>query len=448
MAFVQSPLPDEQQNKLGQSGTTTPNPLSLLPPQAAQTGGSAGSGGGAQAGSAPSVGTSTQFGSNASRLSDYLSANKDQVQGMANNIAGGLGSQYQGVKGNIDQAGQNFANTVQQGFTPYNKDVISGVSNDPTNFAKDPNNVKAFQGQLNDKYTGPSSFEGSQQYGGVQEGITNAVQQAGLLNSPAGLSTYLQNNIENNATPGQNTLDTVLLQGNQPAYQQVQDAAKPFSGLQDYLKSIGQPLNQSVQAAQAAAPMAAQEAQAALSGRTSGLSNAINTGVTGAEAQRTAYNKSLSDFLGNVSSGDQFLDQLAQGAGKSRSAYAPSVRDTYFPIISANSPLNTPISASNYATPEQYAEASALQQLSGNNLTGLPISQDTLSQAGTAPKIPGTQFPSYQEIMDLISSWTGGGQTRGITDPTNPNPQPLGGQPPTPPPPIGITDPSHPYSLG
>lgn len=325
MAFVNSPLPQEQQNQFGPTGQTTANPLALLPPQAAQTGGSAGQGGGAQGGgAAPSVGTPTQFGSSASRLSDYLKANQDQVQNMANQISGNLGTQFGNVKGSIDQAGQDFGNQVSSGYTPYNPDTISQVSSNTVDFAAKPENVKAFQSQLNDQYTGPTNFESSSPYAGVQENITNAVQQAGQLGSYPGLSTYLQNNVETNATPGQNTLDTVLLQGNQPAYQSIQEAAKPFGTLPDYLSSVGKTQNANVQAAQQAAPAAQAAAQAALTGQENSLGSTLAGELNAGQAAYQSYGQRVNDLIGSLSQpatqvGQQFwqanqIDPRLQGA--------------------------------------------------------------------------------------------------------------------------------------
>ena len=321
MAFVSSPIPQEEQNQFAPTGQTTPNPLSLLPPQAAQTGGSAGQGGASQGGAAPTAGTPTQFGSSASKLSDYLSANQDQVQGMANQVAGGLGDQFNSVKGGIDQAAQTFGGQVQGGYTPSDPNLLSQVQNNPTQAASDPNDIKSFQSQLNDQYTGPTSFEGSQPYAGVQEGITNAVQQAGQLNTYPGLSTYLQNNYETNATPGQNTLDSVLLQGNQPAYQTVQSAAAPFASLPDYLNSTAQTQDQAVQAAQAAAPAAQQAAQAALTGATGNLTNAVNQEYGTAQQQVGNYNQQVQQAQADVANDIPLINQLQSIMGQYGASY-------------------------------------------------------------------------------------------------------------------------------
>ena len=144
MAYVSDPIPQNEQNQFAPTGQTTPNPMSQLPPQA---GGSVGQGG--SGGTAPGTGTPTQFGSNASKLSDYLTANADQVQGMGNQVAGQLGQNFNQVQGDVNAAGQGFQQAVSGGYTPYNADIVNQATSDPTQFVQNADNVTAFQKQLN-----------------------------------------------------------------------------------------------------------------------------------------------------------------------------------------------------------------------------------------------------------------------------------------------------------
>ncbi len=414
MAFVQSPIPEEEQNQLGPAGQTTPNPLGMLPPQAAQTGGSAGQGGGSQAGgAAPTKGTPTQFGSNASKLGDYLKANQDQVQNMAGNIAGNLGQQFGNVKGSIDQAGQQFGGMVSGGYTPYDPTVINQAAANPTGFAAKPENVKAFQSQFNDQYTGPSSFEGSTPYANVQKGLTDAVQEAGQLNTYPGLSTYLQNNVEKNATPGQNTLDTVLLQGNQPAYAQVQNAAKSFSTLPDYLANLGTTQNQAVQKAQSDAAKAAGEAKTKIGGTATNFQKSLQDQLSKTNASRDVYNtnvqsnqqsaqaaqKALNDAKQAATS--KYFGNVANLAGNPTSAATEQARiaglidpSSYLsqldPFTKGNV-ITQPGTLGNVSTTDQYAEDAALKSLMGD-FYNPNLNQANIGQAGSysIPSLSGT----------------------------------------------------------
>ena len=154
MAF----LPPEEQNNQAPSGQTSPNPMGMAPPPSA--GGSVGAGGTApKAGAAPSSGTPTQFGSSASKLGDYLSANAPQIQGQAQNVAGSLNNAYQQVGTDINNTGSQFGQQVQQGYTAGNQDLVNQAAGNTQQFVKDPNNVSGFQAQYNDAYTGPQSIE-------------------------------------------------------------------------------------------------------------------------------------------------------------------------------------------------------------------------------------------------------------------------------------------------
>ncbi len=434
MAFVSSPLPQEEQNQFSGTGQTTPNPMSLLPPQATQTGGSSGQGGGTSAaGTTPGVGTSTQFGSGASRLSDYLKANQDQVQGMANNIAGNIGNQYSGLQSGIKEAGQTFGSQVQGGYTPTDPTVLGQVQESPVKAASNPDTLSSFQKQLNSQYTGPSSFEASQPYQGIQRKVQDAVSQSQLLNTYPGLSTYLQNNVEKNATPGQNTLDTVLLQGNTNAYQTVKDAAKPFEGLTNQLGDVASQQTQGIQAAQQGADTARAGAQSALKSATDPFVSGINSRLGEAEQGYVTGQNTLNSYLKNIAdyglagrntqenqtlgvapevitgfSGLPTVMSEMQGAWNNlpalSSAKPGSLNDWTVPQIGAGP------SASSIATPDDYAMLQALTSLGGNAPSNSPIDMANAAQAGTYnPQGMFSPTPNNkalgQDLFDYLQPW-------------------------------------------
>lgn len=378
MAFVQSPLPQEQQNQQGASGVTTANPLTQLPPQ---TGGSAGTGG---SGQAPGVGSPTQFGTNASKLSDYLAANKDQIQTMGQNIAGTLTGQYNSLTGNINALGQDFGSQVGAGYSAPDKALVDRAASAPSNFVNNPNDVSAFQKQFNDTYSGPANIESYSPYAKVQGDVQSAVQNASLLGSPAGLSTYLQNNVESNATPGQNTLDSVLLQGNPEAQQAVTTAAKPFAGLTDYLSGQAAQSDKSVADAQNAASQAAQYAQNAFTG-TGGvvptmqqnLTNALNT----ARQQATAYNQEIGTDIPPYQAASQFA----------RQAYGLQTPDFTM------QPIGMP-GIENVTTPQQAADIAALNMLVG----GQALTPVTSGTQFNAPN-PFDKTQANQQLMGVLN---------------------------------------------
>lgn len=430
MAFVSSGIPPEEQNKQAQQGVTTPNPLAQLPPNAGPGSGSAGQGGGGtnQAG----LGTPTQFGSPASKLSDYLAANAPQVAQEGQNIAGNLNTQFGQTQSDIGQAGQAFGSQVAGGYAPPNQDVVNQAAANPTDFAANPSNVAAFKSQLNDTYSGPANFEGTQGYANVQNEVNNAVQNAGLLNSPAGLSTYLRNNVEANPTPGENTLDTVLLQGNPQAIGQVQGAASQFPSLSGYLGNTVTGADQTVVDAQNAAKQAAGAANTAFNGP-AGVVPTFNAGVQSeldaANAARgpaanalTAENTDISSRLGNKQNltpqeltdlgltGSQIQSLIDTENNLGNAKVTEGLRQIPFnqPIpnlsqwLTPGTPSQISPALGTVATPADYTKEAALSKLLGASVG--PLDQSQANLAGTYA--PAQTNPTYndQAAIDALNS--------------------------------------------
>lgn len=379
-------LPINEENKDAATGETTNAPgADTQTPAPPETGGSVGE----QASGAPAKssagGTPTQFGSSASKLGDYLTANAPQIQGQADTLAGNLNTQYGDLNKGITDAANNFQSQVQGGYAANNPDAVNQAIADPAKFASDPNNVKAFQGQYNDTYTGPTNFEGTSGYSDLQNNVGQAVTQGNLLGTQAGLQSYLQGK-GTNPTQAMSTLDSLLLRGNPEAQQKINTAAGQFGNLTGQLGTATTGADQSVADAQKAAAASQAYAQGQFNPYVQNFGNTINTGAAGAEANRGAYNTSAADYFQKGTAAGQALSGITGGTN-------------YFaPQVAGLQPIQTPISAANFSTPEQYAQAAALQQLSGNNLN-LPIDQTTAGQAGTAPAIPQGPMPDYLNTL-------------------------------------------------
>jgi hypothetical protein len=399
MAF----LPIEEQNQQAPTGTTSAgNP----PPQ---TGGSSG-GGGAPAKTGSATGTPTQFGSSASKLGDYLTANAPQIQNQANQVVQGLNQQYGQVGQDITNAANQFGQSVAGGYAAPNQDLVNQALANPTQFVQNPGNVQAFQGQYNDVYSGPTSYESTTPYAGIQNEVSQAVQNAGLLNTTPGLQSYFAGKGGPNATKASNTLDALLLQGNPQAQQSIQNAAGQFGNLTNQFGQSVTSADQSVQAAQQAAQQAQQYAQ----GQAATATNQFNTGLTNAqqqaEAARQAYNTSLGQNQQGASTGlanllnttqadiapaeAQWARELStspywnQENASLLSNFAP--KSAMYDAILNQQINNTPATLANTATLPQYQEAAALSQLLGQGYTS-PLDQAQIGQAGTY-KAPGQQL--------------------------------------------------------
>ncbi len=367
-------LPINEENQTAPTGQTTNAPEGEMPPQVGGSVGGGTAGGGAK-GSA--TGTPTQFGSSASKLGDYLSSNAPQIGQQANKVAGGLNEQYNTLNQGINNVSNQFGQQVQGGYAAPDQNIVNQAFSNPTQFTQTPGNVQAFQGQYNNQYTGPQNVESFNPYSNIQGQVSNAVQQGNLLGSQAGLQSYLQGKGKN-PTTASSTLDALLLRGNPEAQSTIQNAAKQFGGLTGQLEQAKTAGNQQVEQAKTAANQSKDAAQSAANQYVQNFGNQINQGAQTAEQQRQAYNNSQLQNYNTLTPIQQYLQAFQGGTGLNfENPLTPYLNQT---------PVTNPITAQNYATPEQYQQAASLQQLLGGNAQ-LPIGADTANLAGTAPNV-------------------------------------------------------------
>lgn len=421
MAF----LPPEQQNQYAPQGQTsnTPGGMAGTPPP--QAGGSSGSGTGAQkAGGTPAGGTPTQFGSSASKLGDYLSANAPQIQGQANTITGNLNNQFQQIGTDINNATNQFGQAVQGGYAAPNQDIVNQAVANPTQFVSDPNNVKAFQAQYNNAYTGPQNFESTTPYGNIQNEVNTAVQNAGLLNSQAGLQSYLGQNSGGNQTRASNTLDTLLLQGNPAAKQQIQQAAEQFKGLTNTLGTATAGANQGVTAAQQAAQNAQQYAKQQYGGAVTGFNTNLQNELNAASQGNTSYNQQIDALRSQLQSGNlsnvpgvssSLSSFLANKVNPWFSQYGQGYTPSYNFVNALPSNINPQLpQLGQVASVQDYSTLAALNKLGNSPITS-PLSMDTAAQAGTY-KGPQLGDVNNQAIaQDILTELTGGGNSINVS---------------------------------
>ena len=365
MAFVaNNQTVDQNQNLTAPSGTTSPNPLSNIPP--AQTGGSTGVG--TSGGGAPNTASPKQFGSAATNLGAYLTENAPQVQGQANTIAGNLNNTYGQVNTDLGNAVGGFNQQVASSYQPQNQTLLQQEQSNPTAFAGDAGNVSAFQGQLNDVYNGPQNFESTTPYSNIQNEVGQAVTTAGQWNTPGGISAAVQAS-EPNATPGISGLDSALLQGTPSAISTVQQAAQPFQNLTGYLANDVTAADQGVANAQQTAQQVAAAANAQLTGQEQGL-----TAQEAADNQaayntaNTQYQNLLSELQGYAPSASEAAlmntvnAELAPGSGKGGTAQTNADQQALAADIAAQFPTQQ-VSRLATANPGGPNVAPSLQQV-------------------------------------------------------------------------------------
>jgi hypothetical protein len=427
-------LPIKDENKEAPTGQTTnaPGVDTTAPPQ---TGGSVGE----QASGAPpktsASGSPTQFGSSASKLGDYLSANAPQIGQQAETLAGNLNQQYTDLNRGITDAAKQFQGSVQGGYAAPDKDLVSRALQDPNAFTQNPEDVQAFQKQYNNQYTGPLAFEGTQPYSDIQGKVGQAVQQGNLLGTQAGLESYLKGTAPN-PTQAMSSLDALLLRGNPEAQQKVNQAAGQFGNLQNQFGQVTQEADQSVLDAQKAAQDAATYARGQFDPYVSDFNKSIQDQAAQAEAQRQAYNQALAGNQLQASTGRTNLLGTKQAAldpveqkwaqafdnkyGPGTSAELDQIRSWFTPDLSKydailgaqmNNEMATP---ANTATADQYQRAQSLAQLLGQNYQS-PLDQSTVGYAGSykAPALPASmedvqknQLAQTQKIQDLSALYS------------------------------------------
>lgn len=398
-------LPVKQENEEAPTGITSNAPGTEVPPQ---TGGSVGEEASGPQAKGSATASPTQFGSSASKLGDYLSANAPQISQQADTLAGNLNTQYGNVNQGITNAANQFQQQVQGGYATPNQQLVNQAITDPTQFATDPNNVKAFQAQYNNQYTGPQNFEGTGGYADIQNQVGQAVQQGNLLGTQAGLQSYLQGQ-GSNPTQAMSTLDALLYRGNPEAQQKIQTAAGQFGNLTGQLGTATTGADQSVQDAQKAAQMAQDYARQGISG----IANPLNEQMAkqfnenqSAYANRTTDVSKLYQLM-NTPTGVSLTPEQTSSLGLQPGQFE-QIQDINYAGAGINFPNFTPVNPGQFykqntvqatppslgtsATPQQIATMQALAQLTGG---GYQQPFDP-SQTGTPFQLPQTGTFDYE----------------------------------------------------
>lgn len=452
MATLNNQNNEDEENKNNGSSTVT----------VAGTGGASASGGQGQGGAAAPVSpvkqnSGAQNQSGYTDVASYLNANPTGSAQLGNQVASNLTNKYNTTKQGVNDSYNSFNTSVNSGYTPENTDLINQVAQNPTAAAVDPNQLSSFQNQLNDSYTGPSSWADL----GTQQGnIDTANQYAGLANTPGGLNVYTGDVEGANGGPqsqGINQLDTLLLGGNPGAVNNVQNAANQYSDLNSYINQMNTAGLSNITNAQNSANQASNDALNAFTGSNGTLTNLNNTVNTAASSALDAakarqagltqdlsklYNRPVDTTAANITgyggssnpwynstnytvnnsispqdlqelgiNQDQWnaLQSAMQQAGTSQyseghnfGAASPTTQIDLSQFLNSQNPTQA-INAGTVATPDQYAETSAIQKLLGSKTPqGMALNPSMASSAGTAPMNSNSQF-NYQGALDYAN---------------------------------------------
>lgn len=412
---------------------------------ASSSGGTAGQGGSATPVSQVKQNAAPQANQGYTDVASYLNANQQGSGKLGDQVSKNLTNKYNQTKSGIDTSYGQFQGDVNKGYTQENTDLINQVAANPTQAAGNQDTLAAYQAQLNDQYTGPQNWADL----GTQQGKVNEANQYGsLANTPGGLNVYTQEVEGQTGGPqsqGINQLDTLLLGGTPGAMGQIQAAADPYKGLNDYINSQNMAGQQAVTGAKTNAQNASQHALDAFTGQNgalTGLNNQITSEAQRRQNEALTAQQTLQNDIKNLYGGQaldttpgmlggyggsqnpwynttnynvgqlspQDLQQLGitqeqwnelQGGlqqagtatgttgtapgGHNFGAWTPTTQIDIGQWLQQQDPM-TAISAANTATPEQYQKMSAIQQLLGSKTPqGNAINPALASLAGTAP---------------------------------------------------------------
>lgn len=385
-----------------QDPNKTQNPDSLNSPSVG-----AGAGGGApQVQSSTTAATGTPSSTNPTpeapnqkfgTIQDYFKGNKNQGEQLGEQFTNKLADTQQTQKNTIDQAAAQTKNDINAGTTAFDQGLVSNAVADPTKITGDADLFNKFTNQWNAAYKGPESFEASNQYGEAVDTANKAKEKQAQVESTGGRQQLLQDEFGVYGQ-GNKGLDEALLQ--QSSYfPKVQEQAKQFGTVQDYLGQKAQDVNTAAQQARDTTATTKENTQNAFANSLTDFQKNLTGKVTAAQGQGTDLLKKYQSDLAN-SPGEAAKDLAASGvdpatakniveylkAYNTQYGISPTVSSAYIGNPSVD------IKAGNVATTADYNKAAALQQLTGKDYSGI-LNPADISKAGTGT-LPQNAFKS------------------------------------------------------
>lgn len=412
MAFVANGQ-DEEEDKKGQ-GAVAPiggGAVHLAPSAGVGTAGTPGSTGG----TVPQ-GAGGQF----ATLDKYINANQGQAEPLTGKILGNIQNQYSTLDAGNQTTLGGISDQVKNapGYTPGDADLLAKESANPVSFASDPNNVGAFQKQLNNSYSGPTSVENDGGFQKQQAAINSAISQGqAQTGSEAGRAQLLRG-VERTPGTGVTALNSAILSQDPNALGSIENAYKPFSNLVSGLNSGATDINKTIAKQQTDAASSAAAANKAIEAQTSGLNSKVQDSLNTAQKQYEDYNNATSALGSQLQNG-----QLPVGYGVDP-GLQKFVTNNVTPWATANGiPDNggkfnfanaipqqetfAPPSLQTAATPDDYKLFSALTALT-NGATASPLQGLDATKAGTYKAPPAVSVDNKALAGDIYSGLTSG----------------------------------------
>jgi len=343
-------------------------------------------------------------------VQDYLKGSKEQGERFGEQFVGNLEDTYQQHQGTIDQAAFGTQQDIDANILEFDQDLITTAVEDPTKITDDEDQFTNFLDQWNAEYTGPTSFEGSDQY---DQAITagQAAQETGEQLASTGGRQQLISDEFGVYGRGKKGLDEALLQ-HSSFFPETQEQAKGFQTIQDYIDQHSETLGTEAQTAKQSTEDTKRRTREAFTGNLAKFQTYINT-LT-ADAQEKAAN-AIEKYIDNITSGTpdtvkadleqagvdpDVIEQIVADLFTLREQYGvtPDVSNEYF-----RNPVST-ITPGNIASKEDYADATAYQKLTGHDYSGV-LNPADIEQAGTGASPIGS-FKD-KNLQDYLNSSVG-----------------------------------------
>lgn len=312
-------------------------------------------------------------------INQYLNANQGEAAPLAGQITAGITNQYNTLQGQNSQVASDLNNQVNSGYTAEDQGLLGQEAADPTNFAANAANVTGFQGQLNDKYTGPQSAETNNEFTGQQSNLNTAIANGQAATQTEAGREGLLAGTEKTPTQGVTALNSAILSQDPNATNSIETAYQPFQNLVSGLNSTGQQVDQNIAGAQGQAQQASTDANNQIQSQVTGLNNTVGGENTALTNQFNGYNSAVGTVqtaANTANSGIQNYLNTTPQVTADTSALNPYLN--LAPLTGA-----APTDATS-ATSQDYALQNALQTLNGATPLNTDITQATAGQAGTA----------------------------------------------------------------
>lgn len=413
MPYV-SNMDDAQKNQPG--GPITPGGASNTV-QLSPNSGIGSVGGGAQTG-----GSNQAPGGQFASLNQYVNANQGQASGLTNKITGGINDQYNTLNNQNQQVLSGLQGQVDSGYTKQNNDILAQEATNPVSFASNPTNIQSFQGQLNDKYTGPTSAESNTGYQNQVANVQNAISTG---KSQVGTEAGRQDLIKQyQAAPGAGVtgLNSAILSQDPNAQKQIENAYNPFSTLVSGLQTGAQGIDTSIGQAQNEAQSASKAANEAIANQTNALNTDVQGQLTNAQNTNSQFTQNYNDLINSLAPGNKLNAQQQQLLGLTPDQYGALQAQTNlagtsdymtgrnFGAPSQTAQINNAqflkqlsapadVNANQVATPEQFQQLNALLQLNnGQAPANAVLNPAFASEAGTY------QAPTFNGAFDYTGA--------------------------------------------